>query len=242
MAVETDKLFPKEGLVRAQADGLELRDGSDDQAPVLAGHFAVFNEWTEVDSIWEGHFLERIAPGAFTKTIDESSERMRVLFNHGQDALGNQSMGKIRSLTETTHGAAYEVELFDGIPPLILNGLRAGEYGSSFRFSVVKEEMERKPKASEHNPDALPERIIQEARVMEFGPVTFPAYPTADAGIRSLTDKFMLPDAVLERLADRAAALPPEEPEPSATTPEVASRSTHRDYLKQGEEAPSWRL
>jgi hypothetical protein len=51
--------------------------------PTLFGHFAVFNEWTEIDSMFEGHFLERIAPGAFKKTFRE--QQQKVLFQHGQD-------------------------------------------------------------------------------------------------------------------------------------------------------------
>src|SRR5262252_2174156 len=180
---------PLDGLVRAEPGGLELREapgiGGD---RVLAGHFAVFDQWTEVNSLYEGHFLEQVAPGAFAKTIRENTPRMRVLFEHGKDyELGSKPLGVIRSLEETNVGAAYEVALFDGIPPLVLNGLRHGQYGSSFRFSVIKQQLDRSPEASDYNPEALPERRITEARVHEFGPVTFPAYPQADAGLRSLT-------------------------------------------------------
>ena len=35
---------------------------------------------------------------------------------------------------------------------------------------------------------AFPERMIRETQVFEFGPVTFPAYEGASAGVRSLTD------------------------------------------------------
>jgi len=44
------------------------------------------------------------------------------------------------------------------------------------------------PSRSTFNPDGIPERTITEAQVMEFGPVTFPAYSRATAGVRSLTD------------------------------------------------------
>jgi hypothetical protein len=40
------------------------------------------------------------------------------------------------------------------------------------------------------NPDGIPERRITEARLYEFGPVTFPANPNATASIRSTTDDF----------------------------------------------------
>lgn len=230
---------------------LELRDGSGEM-PVLAGHFAVFDEWTHIASRYEGDFLERIAPGAFAKTLSENRKNMRVLFNHGKDALGEQILGSINELREDERGAYYEVGLYDGVPPLILNGLRDGQYGSSFRFRVVKEEKEYRPEPSDYNPDGLPERTIQEAKVMEFGPVTFPAYEGASAGLRSATDWWWEQNLVsaLEVLTGtRAAALESEpEPEPEPDPPEdepvpAASRSTRsRDYLRPRKERRSWEL
>jgi hypothetical protein len=73
-----------------------------------------------------------------------------------------------------------------------MDGLRAGQYGASFRFSVVREEINDDPGTSEYNPMGLPERTVKEAKVAEFGPVTFPAYGGATAGVRSLTDEFLL--------------------------------------------------
>ena len=64
-------------------------------------------------------------------------------------------------------------------------GLKSGVYGCSFRFQVVREELNTKPIRSEFNPEGIPERVIYEAKVREFGPVTFPAYDAATAGMRS---------------------------------------------------------
>jgi hypothetical protein len=73
----------------------------------------------------------------------------------------------------------------------LLPGLRAGLYGSSFRFSVIKEQFERNMPKSAYNPDGLPERTLQEVDLMELGPVTFPAYAGATAGVRSETDDYI---------------------------------------------------
>lgn len=202
---------PKEDLYRADftAD-LEVRDDTGD-GPVLHGHFSKFNEWTEINSSYEGNFMERVAPGAFRKTIAESANKMRVLFNHGKDVLGQQILGPIRSLREDDIGAAYEVPLFDGIPPLILEGLRAGQYGSSFRFGVEHEDFQSKPARSAHNPRGIPERTILEARVREFGPVTFGAYAGATAGVRSITDEVIFNDLLND--PERLRALIAEEVE-----------------------------
>jgi phage head maturation protease len=82
-------------------------------------------------------------------------------------------------------------------------GLRAGAYGSSFRFNVLAEDFLRKPGKSAYNPSGLPERTVREVHMPEFGPVTFPAYPGATAGMRSLTDRFYpLEDARSSRRAE----------------------------------------
>lgn len=143
------------------------------------GHFAVFNEWTRIDSLIEGTFMERIAPGAFASTFARDRQGMRVLLNHGR-SLDAMPIAAIKTLREDARGAYYEAQLLD-VPDLLLSGLRAGQYGASFKFKVEAETIASRPRASSHNPEALPERTITEARVYEFGPVTFPAYPTATA-------------------------------------------------------------
>lgn len=67
----------------------------------------------------------------------------------------------------------------------VLPGLRAGLYGSSFKFRVRDEDVARSPARSTSNPEGLEERTIRDAKVFEFGPVTFPAYAGATAGARS---------------------------------------------------------
>jgi HK97 family phage prohead protease len=200
---------PRENLIRAVMPGVQYRDSSDDNTdgPVLFGHFARYNEWTEIRSSYEGHFMERFAPGAFKKTLAEQRDRLRVLFQHGNDPdIGDKPIAELRDVGEDEEGAYYEARLFDGLPALVMSGLRAGQYGASHRFSVLREREEKRPERSEHNPDGLPERTVTEARLFEFGPVTFPAYAGATAGVRSMTDDFLMaavrsnPDEVREML------------------------------------------
>ena len=220
----------------------QLRD-SEAPTPTLVGHFARFNEWTEINSRFEGQFLERIAPGAFDKTFAENRRNMRVLFQHGRDAnVGEQPLGSIEELRSEPEGAYYEVSLFRGVPQLILDGLEAGVYGASFRFRAVKEDWNERADESEHNPTGMRERTITEAKVMEFGPVTFPAYEGASAGLRSITDWWLEQDLrrQLEALGgNRAAALEPAEVELKATPNFELSRSTRRiPLLVEKEEGP----
>lgn len=137
--------------------------------------------------------MERFDPGSMNKTIAESRNRMKVLFQHGKDPhVGEKPLGPIITLEPDELGARYEVDLLDtSYNRDLAEGLRAGLYGASFRFQVVLEDFVNRPRRSAHNPHGLPERTVREARVREFGPVSFPAYPEASAGMRSLTDDFL---------------------------------------------------
>lgn len=185
---------PRENLIRA-SHGIELqRDSSNALGmPTMSGHFAVFNQWTEINSMWEGNFMERFSPQAFDKTIRESKGSMKVLFNHGQDPqLGSKVLGPIEDLRADSEGVLYAVPMLDtSYCRDLIPGLDAGLYGASFRFRVMQEQYVAKPKVSRYNPTGIPERTVTEASVAEFGPVTFPAYEGASAGLRSLTDVFL---------------------------------------------------
>jgi HK97 family phage prohead protease len=167
--------------------------GAGSETPTLYGHFAAFNQWTEIDSTFEGNFMERVAPGAFASTLAHDRNRLRVLFQHGKDPqIGNKVLGIPSVLREDELGAEYEVPLLDtSYNHDLIPGLRAGAYGASFRFKVIRENLDNTAPASSYNPKGLPERTITEAKVMEFGPVTFAAYDGATAGVRSLTDLFL---------------------------------------------------
>jgi HK97 family phage major capsid protein/HK97 family phage prohead protease len=244
------KRLPRENLVRAMPRGsVELRATENGDMPVMAGHFAVFNEWTRIDSVFEGTFMERIAPKSFAKTFDENRDVIKVTFNHGHDpSMGDKVLGPIEMLSEDRTGAAYAVPLLDtSYNRDLLPGLEAGLYGSSFRFRVLREDVDNDPGASDHNPDNLPERTIREAEVFEFGPVTFPAYGGATAGVRSMTDEFIFdgftndPKRLVE-LIDNTRALtlkslkgedpepvPAPDPAPAEATPEPVSVETSKE-------------
>jgi HK97 family phage prohead protease len=186
--------------------GVALRagegDGGDASGPIMEGHFAVFGQWTEINS-WEGNFLEQFVPGAFKKTISENRASMKVLFQHGYDYLiGDKPLGPIADLREDDEGVYYEVPLLDAgyVREEVQPGLEAGLYGASFRFRVIREEIDEEPGVSDHNPHGIPERKVKEAQVPEFGPVTFPAYEGASAGLRSLEAGELVAQAALERM------------------------------------------
>lgn len=181
-------------VVRALSAAPDLRAAStpDDGIGLLSGHFSAFGNFYRVNSLWEGEFLEQTAAGFTAQTIAEDRDSMRVLFDHGFDPqLGNKVLGPIRDLREDDTGPYYEVPLFDTSYNRDLEpGLRAGVYGASFRMRVLEDSWNDEPDPSDYNPKGLPERTITRAKVMEFGPVTFPANPEASASVRSVTDQF----------------------------------------------------
>lgn len=162
----------------------EIRAADDGDGTTLIGHFAVFDEWTEIDSWREGHFLERFVRGAFKKTIRENRSRMRCIYEHGLDFyLNNAPLGPIDELREDDVGAYYEVPLIDTDynRDRVIPQAKAGLLGASFRFRVIKEKWENPPEGSRE----LPRRTVLEAAVYEFGPCPFAAYEAATAGLRS---------------------------------------------------------
>jgi HK97 family phage prohead protease len=173
----------------------------------MSGHFAVFHTFTEIDSPQEGHFLEKIAPGAFARTFAESRDRIRVLFEHGHDAAcGDRPLGVIKQLAEDKRGAAYKVQLLDDASYVadLVPGLRAGLFGASFRFKTIRERFDPRPKRSSWNEHGIPERTLTEVDVREFGPCTFGAYDGATSAVRSSGDGLKSPRGRVE-VIERAA-------------------------------------
>lgn len=211
---------PTENLVRGWGGRQQVTrtdDDADAGVRLLEGEFARFGEWAEIRSVYEGEFLERIAPGAFDDTLANDLERVKVLFDHGHDpSIGNKPLGTIRRVEATDTGVAYQVALIDTDynREFIEPAADAGLLGASFRMAVRTDEWVDPTEPSDHNPGRLPERTITDIGLYEFGPVTFPAYAGASASMRSRSDEFldrMMTDGqFLQRFIER-------------TSPQVAS-------------------
>lgn len=176
--------FPRDDLIRMTQTPLEWRaadDESDGRIGTLYGYAARFNTPTLINS-WEGRFTEQIAPGAFKRTLKDRGDRVKVLFNHGMDpSIGDKPLGRPERMDEDADGLYVEVPLDDtSYNRDLVASLRSGALdGMSFRFSVVREKWQESD-----DPKVLPVRIIQEAKLYELGPVTFPAYEATTAGVR----------------------------------------------------------
>lgn len=222
-------------VVRALARPLALRDADaeDGRIGTLFGYSTLFGTWYEIDSWYEGLFLERVAQGAAAKTIRENGDTVKVLFNHGRDqTIGSKVLGVHEDLREDDIGVYYDVPLLDtSYNRDLLPGLRAGAYGSSFMFRVIQDSWNDEPGVSDHNPKGIPERTINEFRLFEHGPVTFPANPAATSGARaacSLTDDYYasLRDTNPARHAELVARVQARTPNPAEADEGAATAST----------------
>lgn len=155
--------------------GVEVRAGEGDSEPLkIVGHAAVFNSLSED----LGFFREKIAPGAFAKTIQEAD--VRALWNHDPNfVLGRTKSGTLK-LAEDDKGLAVEIT-----PPNtvwardLMESIKRGDVDQmSFGFQVIKEEWE----GDANNPI----RVLKEVRLFDVSPVTFPAYTATDVQVRSL--------------------------------------------------------
>lgn len=151
----------------------ELRsEDSSPQEGKLRGHAAVFNEWGGDPE----YFMESIAPGAFSKTLDED---IRALWNHNDMyVLGRNKSGTL-FLKEDERGLYVEID-----PPNaqwakdFMESVNRGDVDQmSFRFIVVKDDWEMR--------DDVAMRTIKEVRLLEVSPVTFPFYEGTDIALRS---------------------------------------------------------
>lgn len=155
---------------------IEVRDG-DDNSPTISGYAAVFNSRTEI----AGVFREEIAPGAFRQAIEEDD--VRALIDHNSTLiLGRNTAGTLR-LSEDDRGLRYEID-----PPNtsyandLVESMRRGDVSqSSFAFRATSEEWDDEPEDG-----GLPIRRILRTKLYDVSPVTYPAYPDTEVGVRSL--------------------------------------------------------
>lgn len=156
----------------------EFRAAKSEDGLTLEGYAAVFNEWTDIEDEL-GSYRERIAPGAFKRTLGMRSPILQ--FDHGSHPLlGSIPLGRITSIAEDAHGLRVKARLSDNwlVQP-VRDAIRDGGItGMSFRFRIIDDQwtMSR---------DGVEERTIREVELYEVGPVVFPAYEQTSVGVRS---------------------------------------------------------
>lgn len=137
-----------------------------------------------------GGFVERLRQGAGAKTVQEQD--LRALFNHNPDhLLGRKGAGTLR-IVDDGMGGRYEIDQPDTSLGRDLATLvaRGDIYGSSFTFRVVGA---ARGQVFTRTDAGYPLREVREFQARDVGPVTFPAYSSADVALRSLAEVRSLP-------------------------------------------------
>ncbi|MEU0716833.1 HK97 family phage prohead protease [Streptomyces lavendulocolor] len=167
--------------------GLQVRaDG--DAAPGFTGHAAVFNSRTAIGNPLTWGFYEEIAPGAFSKTLDEGDARFLV--DHDtRMVVSRVSAGSLR-LVQDQLGLAVDADLdaeLSYVRDLVTNLRNGNITGMSFGFQTVKDDWQTVEIETKDGDTAEAElRVIREVKLYEVSAVTFPAYEDTDAGLRSV--------------------------------------------------------
>jgi HK97 family phage prohead protease len=154
----------------------ELRTVMDGDKPSkICGHAAKF------DSLSEdlGGFRERIAPGAFAKTIESGD--IRALWNHDANiVLGRNKSGTLR-MSEDIAGLYYECDAPDTqlVRDMVMSPIARGDVNQcSFGFRTISDKWAKV--------DGEWLRTLLEVELFDVSPVTYPAYASTDVGLRSL--------------------------------------------------------
>jgi HK97 family phage prohead protease len=162
----------------------------------FSGYAAVFNSDSEPLP-----FVERIAPGAFRRSL-KSKNNIRMYLNHDSSMLLATTRAKTLRLMEDERGLKVEADLPDTTVGRDLSTLiQRGDVDSmSFGFSVP-------PKGDSWSDDGMV-RELKEVRLYEVSVVTgFPAYQATSASVRSLDQLAERTAADVDKLADAITVL-----------------------------------
>ena len=198
---------------RTATEGVELREEGNTMTAI--GYASVFNRLSQNF----GGFVERVAQGTFAKTIQEAD--VRALFNHDADqVLGRSKSGTLR-MQEDEKGLRYEIDLPNTQLGRDLAALleRGDISGSSFGFTTISDEWGE-------TDDGYPLRTLTEVKLRDVSPVTFPAYTSSEASLRSLAEERSIDLEILVDAAERndlRSVLEPQEEKDEAEPSETHS-------------------
>lgn len=164
---------------------VELRS-SPGRPPVIRGYAAVFNQWTTLGESDAYIVRERVLPGAFANALRERQD-VRALFNHDPSLLlGRTAAGTCR-LSVDSRGLVYEVDPSpaSAYRQTVIYLERKEVTGSSFAFKVRKGGVSVDRRQEAGTGRTIVERELSDLDLLDVSPVTYPAYPGTDVGLRS---------------------------------------------------------
>ena len=159
---------------------IKIEQRADGSAGRISGYGAVYydgNPGTEYEVI-PGLLKERIMPGAFDRAIREDD--VRSLFNHDPSLILGRSISGTLTLSVDKRGLIYSVDLGDtSIGKDVMEHIRRGDIsGASFGFIASPEDQEW------FTEEGIDIRVIRSLKLLDVGPVTYPAYADTTANAR----------------------------------------------------------
>lgn len=164
----------------------------------MCGYAAVFNCFSEN----LGGFRERIAQGAFSKTITDAD--VRLLVNHEGLPLARTRSNTLK-LEEDEKGLYFkaDIEINDPDVQRILPKMKRGDLDQmSFGFYIIHDKWEEDKLQNDYI------RTLLEVRLFDISIVTYPAYPQTSVNIRSAKETY---DAYLASLQTQNEAIKTDE-------------------------------
>jgi HK97 family phage prohead protease len=160
----------------------ELRvEAQENGLPVIEGHAALFESLSQdLGGIFP--FKEKIRSGAFRASIEKDD--VRALWNHDPNyVLGRNRAGTL-SLEETDRGLKVRIQPPDTTwAKDLTESIKRGDVTQmSFGFICEKDNW-----SVENGTDI---RTLEQVRLFDVSPVTFPAYLDTDVGVRSALDSY----------------------------------------------------
>ncbi len=189
MTTEAERRTTGQKLARTQlkrADGAGTGDSAESGPRIIGGYGAVFysaaDPGTQIE-LWTDTY-ERIMPGAFDRSIAEGADVVS-LFNHDDNNVLGRTTSKSLALSVDAVGLLYGATENTKDPQWASTAAkveRGDVTGASFMFFVRKQEWSLETLADGREIEV---RSILDVDLVEVGPVTFPWYPAATAGMRA---------------------------------------------------------
>lgn len=210
-----------------ELDGIEILSrakGGDGRT--VDAYAAAFNVRKEIRD-QHGHYIERINPAAFNRTINNGAvRRALVLYNHGFDARGKSGgfatvpIGKPVSIEADTRGLRTVSRYNEGeFASMVLESIKNGDItAQSFEGPIYRSDPAKVPP---RRGGSLPEVTRHELGLSNYGPTPTPYYTEAEiTAVRSAADLAedfaLLDEAGREELIRTLSATPGWDPATAA--------------------------
>lgn len=164
---------------------IEVRSADDGKPAVLTGWAALYNHDSQLLGPPGRQFIERIAPGAFKRSVDANGDIIATVDHEDRLILGRRSSGTL-TLSENEKGLFVEVSLPNTTyaSDLVESVQRGDISGMSFSFKNPQDEWGKRSVEGR----SVPTRTISDLELVEVAFVIRPAYTQTDIALRSLSN------------------------------------------------------